>query len=456
MKRLIHIVALSVSLAGCVTIDSSTVRAVSDQDLCANAYLGWGTTSSEDIVIQSELADREVKCSGPNVAENVSSDSEPIVAYFDTNEGIKAVITFPNGSRYEGDVLKGQPHGLGEAKFRDGSSYEGEFDSGRMHGQGTGTFPDGQRYVGEWKDDLPHGSGTRIWVEGAEYVGDFRNGLRTGRGTMTRPSGSKYIGDWKEGQKHGQGTKTWADGDKYVGEYKEGNRHGHGTHTNANGNKYVGEWKDDNQHGHGTHTWGKGEWEGDKYVGEWKDGEQHQGTYTWSDGRKYVGEYKGPKMHGQGTYTWPNRTAYSGKFHEDRIADGKGIFISPDGTRSPGTFKDGGWVYAKTVKDYLPQSTYSGKKRSRDPYASCLGYSIGIAMVGGDVSAWMKQCMALKGKSWPPSSNMCIGMYCGEDYAWDYLPGSNQWRCRDTGGFGGGQFSASHLCNHQSKIDNWP
>ena len=433
MKRILGMILLLSVLVSCASIDKTVVKKYSNQDLCAGAYLGWGTTLSEDAVIQKELADREVKCSGPSVAENGSSDSDPIIAYFDSGEGVKAVVTFPGGSRYEGDVLDGQPHGLGRVKFPDGSSYEGEFDSGRMHGQGTGTFPDGQRYVGEWKNDLPHGSGRRIWVEGAEYVGDFRNGLRTGRGTMTWPSRSKYIGDWKEGQEHGQGTYVHANGEKYVGEYKDGKRHGQG-----------------------TLIFGKGEWQGDKYVRESKDDEQHKGTYTWSDGRKYVGEFKGPKKHGDGTYTWSDGTAYSGKFHKDRIADGKGVFISPDGTRSPGTFKDGDWMYAKTTKDYLPQSTYSGKKGSRDPYASCLGYSLGIAMIGGDVSAWMTQCMAYKGRSWPPSSKMCLGMYCGEDYAWDYLPGSSQWRCRDTGGVGGGQFSASHLCSGQTRIDNWP
>jgi hypothetical protein len=53
------------------------------------------------------------------------------------------------------------------------------------------------------------------------------------------------------------------------------------------------------------------------------------------------------------------------------------------------------------------------------------------------------------------SSNSCTGPYCSYEAAWDYLPGSGQWRCRDTGGYGGGQFVSSWNCSSQRKVDNW-
>ena len=45
------------------------------------------------------------------------------------------------------------------------------------------------------------------------------------------------------------------------------------------------------------------------------------------------------------------------------------------------------------------------------------------------------------------------GEYVG---AWDYLPGSRQWRCRDTGGARGGEFVPSSECSSQQQVDNWP
>jgi len=49
----------------------------------------------------------------------------------------------------------------------------------------------------------------------------------------------------------------------------------------------------------------------------------------------------------------------------------------------------------------------------------------------------------------------CGGPYCNYQVAWDYLPGSAQWRCRDTGGYRGGQFVPDWECSRQAKVDNW-
>jgi len=54
------------------------------------------------------------------------------------------------------------------------------------------------------------------------------------------------------------------------------------------------------------------------------------------------------------------------------------------------------------------------------------------------------------------SSSSCSGPYCSYGAAWDYLPGSRQWRCRDTGGYAGGQFVANWHCASQYQVDNWP
>ena len=46
----------------------------------------------------------------------------------------------------------------------------------------------------------------------------------------------------------------------------------------------------------------------------------------------------------------------------------------------------------------------------------------------------------------------CHGSYCNENAAWDYLPGSSQYRCRATSN---GQFVNNTYCAYQFKQDNW-
>jgi hypothetical protein len=37
---------------------------------------------------------------------------------------------------YDGELLKGLPHGEGSKKFKDGSIYKGNWRHGKMHGKG--------------------------------------------------------------------------------------------------------------------------------------------------------------------------------------------------------------------------------------------------------------------------------------------------------------------------------
>jgi hypothetical protein len=83
----------------------------------------------------------------------------------------------------------------------------------------TVTFPDGSKYVGEVKNDKKHGQGTLTLPDGSKYVGEWKNGLPNGQGALTFPEG-KYVGEWKNGEHHGQGTLTLPDGRVLSGLWK--------------------------------------------------------------------------------------------------------------------------------------------------------------------------------------------------------------------------------------------
>ena len=103
-------------------------------------------------------------------------------------------------------------------------------------------------------------------------------------------------------------------------------------------------------------------------------------------------------------------------------------------------------------------SSLNSHQRWQCATKKCLKYQMLLSLGGGNTSGWMAKCMALRGNSWPASGSRssCTGPYCKYESAWDYLPGSREWRCRDTGGARGGEFVPSSECSSQKQLDNWP
>ena len=203
---------------------------------------------------------------------------------------------------------------------------------------------------------------------------------------------AEYIGESKNGIPHGQGSYIWVNGDKYIGEWKEGKRHGQGTLTRANRRKFVGGY-------------------GGRFVGEWKEDKKWNGI-EYDEGQNVVA-----------------------------------------------AFTDGKW---SNKKSRTAPTSKSKSKTSCNTWQcvslKCMQHQLLLQLAGGNTDGWMTKCMALRGYSWlsSDSTSTCSGPYCQESSAWDYLPGSRQWRCRDTGGVRGGEFVPSSECSSQQKVDNWP
>lgn len=86
----------------------------------------------------------------------------------------------------------------------------------------THTYPDGSKYKGELKDGKRHGQGAWLRPDGTKYIGQWFNDRPEGQGTITWPDGKKYVGQWKNGKRHGQGAEISADGDMVEGEWEAG------------------------------------------------------------------------------------------------------------------------------------------------------------------------------------------------------------------------------------------
>jgi len=204
-----------------------------------------------------------------------------------------AVVTFPNGDRYEGQFKDGLFDGWGVYTYRDGDRFEGEFKDDMKNGRGAFVHRNGDRYTGAFVSDMKQGKGSLLFHNGDKYVGEFGNDMINGRGTMSYRNGNRYSGEFKNGLKHGSGIFVFPNGDTYRGEFRDDMRNGRGSYVSSDGAKYIGEFKDGKRHG--------------------------QGRYTYPNGEEYSGEFKNGRMDGFGVYTYPNGSTVKVIWKDDKF-----------------------------------------------------------------------------------------------------------------------------------------
>ena len=178
-----------------------------------------------------------------------------------------SVVKFPNGDRYEGEIVNGLASGRGIYSYANGDRYEGEFRNDVKNGRGTFFFHNGDRYDGDFREDMIGGKGRMLYINGNKYVGDFRNGLRYGNGMLCFSNGDVYRGDFVNDSRTGKGIYIFTDGSKYVGEFMDGKRHGKGKYVFSSGEEYVGDFRNGKKDGEGTCVYP----DGTRLSGLWKD-----------------------------------------------------------------------------------------------------------------------------------------------------------------------------------------
>lgn len=64
----------------------------------------------------------------------------------------ETVVDYQNGVKYEGEVVDGQPNGMGTMTFPSGEIYQGRFAAGLLQGTAILTKPDGSSFIGDYND----------------------------------------------------------------------------------------------------------------------------------------------------------------------------------------------------------------------------------------------------------------------------------------------------------------
>ena len=111
-----------------------------------------GLTSSELAILKDVIEDelfagwKELTKGGSIMRENITMEEENIV---------KGPVIF---------------------EYADGSKYQGELNKGQKHGQGILILPNGERYEGQFENDFAHGEGVYTWGDGVRSEGEFREG----------------------------------------------------------------------------------------------------------------------------------------------------------------------------------------------------------------------------------------------------------------------------------------
>ena len=106
---------------------------------------------------------------------------------------------WPNGDKYEGQMLQEQMHGRGIFTCTQGYVYTGEFKHGKPNGIGKLVYDNGDKYEGSFLNDMLHGEGVYSYSNGDCYRGEFMNDLPHGHGVFILANGKIYSGKWEKG-----------------------------------------------------------------------------------------------------------------------------------------------------------------------------------------------------------------------------------------------------------------
>lgn len=180
---------------------------------------------------------RERRLFQPNPYEKrfvkLSNDLYSLEGWLDEYKSGNAVVTFKDGTIYNGKLLNGRKHGKGTYLGVDGLETTGSFFMDKASGfcihkhpcKNEDGSPNGkfEYYRGNYANDKYDGEGKLTDCDGQVYIGDFKNHKKNGFGKQNYLNGSIYEGEWKDDKKHGVGKLTEGDTVIHEGRWENDN-----------------------------------------------------------------------------------------------------------------------------------------------------------------------------------------------------------------------------------------
>ena len=143
----------------------------------------------------------EIKTKDPDVFKMNESNERPL---YETLEAKKSAPPLPDNTEetktlYNGNLVSGIRKGgeirKGVIEYPNGNRYEGEIMDDMAHGDGNMNYANGDWYVGQFEKDKKHGWGKLVMQrKGNVYKGNFRNDKFEGEGEFQFKNGNSYIG----------------------------------------------------------------------------------------------------------------------------------------------------------------------------------------------------------------------------------------------------------------------
>lgn len=152
---------------------------------------------------------------------------------------------------YQGNLLKDKPDGKGLLTFANGSYYDGQWKDGKKHGAGIEvnvSKNDSQRIVGTWNEDLLHGPFVHTWTfnygSSHYFRGTAVNGRWSGPGTYYYPNGDRHELTFVDDIQEGASRQYLANGNVVHFTYKRGKIVPPITVVYPNGDRFEGVFSD--------------------------------------------------------------------------------------------------------------------------------------------------------------------------------------------------------------------
>lgn len=106
-----------------------------------------------------------------------------------------------------------------------------------------------------------------------------------------------------------------------------------------------------------------------RYEGEYREGRANgRAIYVWPDGARYEGDYLDDRWNGRGVFIWAEGERYDGEW-QDGQQTGQGIYTWPDGGRYEGEWREG-QRHGRGIHIWSNGYRYEGEWRDDVPHGN--------------------------------------------------------------------------------------